>query len=282
MSSYILPLPILLILFVATCFAAEPALPGGVLYWIKTDVSEPLRVAVSFDARTRAERNAAYAGRRLVEAEALAGQGRMDAGESAVLALRFGAYARAAYVSFDTLAVQDAVTTARLRAEFLAALTVHETIMRGMMRDASVWSDVLMPVAKALAIELHASEESDLYDASAHASATQIAEVSGAAVRAVRAAETVLRDAARQVEISGKGTGSIESAFVKNAEDLLAFSRREQDKAARRADEGDMSVAYVAHVSALNAASQAERFARAAYAIALGRDRTALRTTTAQ
>lgn len=280
MSSYLLPLPILLILFVAACYAAEPALPGGVLYFVKTDVSEPARVAISFDARTRAERNAAYAGRRLVEAEARAGQGRMGAGEGASLALRFSAYARAAYSSFDALAVQDAVTTARLRAEFMAMFTVHEAIVRSMMRDSSAWGEELAPVAKALAIELHASEEPDLYDAGAHASAAQVADVSGATMRAVRTAETVLRDAARQVEISGTGTGSIEAAFVKNAEDLLAFARRERDTAMRRADEGDTSVAYAGYVLALNAASQAERFARAAYAIAVGRDRAPLRNGT--
>lgn len=278
MDSRFLPLlPILLILFVAACFAAEPVLPGNALYWFKTSVSEPVRVAVSFDARPRAQRTAAYALRRLAEAEALAGRGHMDTAESASLAHRFSAYAHEAYVSFDALAVQDAVTTARLRAEFRAALIVHDAIMQRMMRDSSAWRDALTPVAQAVADELRATEESDLYDAGAHANAAHLSDASGAVMRASRAAETALRDAARQVEISGKGTGSIETAFVKNAEDLLAFVRREHDTAMRHADEGDTSIAYAGYISALNAASQAERFARAAYAVAIGRDRAALR-----
>lgn len=278
MRSYLLLLPIVLILFVAACYAAEPALPGGVLYWIKTNVSEPTRIAVSYDARTRAERHALFAQRRLAEAEARVGRGESDEMESAALARRFTAYARASYDSFDALAVQDDVAAARLHAEFIAGLVVHDAIIGSMMRASPAWRTQLSLVAEALTAQLHAHEDPDLYEAGAHASAAAMADAAAAQMRAQRAAEATARDAARQVEISGKGTGSIEVAFVKNAEDLLVFSRSERDRAVRRTADDDVRDAYVAYVTALNAASQAERFARAAYAIALGRDRAALRT----
>jgi len=59
-------------------FASEESLPNNFLYPIKTDVIEPLREALTFSAKGKALYQSNLATKRLVEAETLIDQGKLD------------------------------------------------------------------------------------------------------------------------------------------------------------------------------------------------------------
>ena len=80
-----MPIAILLAVFVSigTSFAAQGALPGDMLYPVKTEVNENIRTAFTFGADAKANLQADLLEERLEEAQALHAQGRLT-GDTAV------------------------------------------------------------------------------------------------------------------------------------------------------------------------------------------------------
>ncbi|OGC86670.1 hypothetical protein A3D70_01400 [Candidatus Adlerbacteria bacterium RIFCSPHIGHO2_02_FULL_54_18] len=72
------PLVLLLVMGIGTVSAAQGALPGDLLYGVKISVNEQVEVALARTPTAKAQTEARLAVRRVAEAEALAGQGRLD------------------------------------------------------------------------------------------------------------------------------------------------------------------------------------------------------------
>lgn len=79
--AYYIIIPLIIILSGGSlAFASEESLPNNFLYPIKTNVIEPLRDALTFSARGKALYQSSLATKRLVEAETLIDQGKLDQG----------------------------------------------------------------------------------------------------------------------------------------------------------------------------------------------------------
>jgi len=97
-----------IVLFVGggSAYAAQGALPGDLLYSIKTGVNEPIEGALAFSAPAKAKWHADVAVTRLAEAEALAQKGTLTASTSAELAANFSEHANAvAAITGDASAI---------------------------------------------------------------------------------------------------------------------------------------------------------------------------------
>jgi len=76
---YFVILPLILILTGGgVVFASEDSLPDSILYPIKVNVVEPIKGALTFLPEAKAEYESSLATKRLVEAETLANQGKLD------------------------------------------------------------------------------------------------------------------------------------------------------------------------------------------------------------
>lgn len=69
---------ILVVLGAGTVTAANRAMPGQLLYSVKTQINEPARSLLIFDADTKAAYEAGLAAKRADEAEALQNSGKLD------------------------------------------------------------------------------------------------------------------------------------------------------------------------------------------------------------
>lgn len=59
-------------------FASESSLPNSILYPVKTGVVEPIRGILKFSPRNKAQYESSLATKRMIEAETLAGEGKLD------------------------------------------------------------------------------------------------------------------------------------------------------------------------------------------------------------
>lgn len=110
-------------------FAAENALPGDVLYNVKTGVNEPLRVALATDAEAKAEVQMEIAERRIEEATYLSAEGRLDDSTQDELAASFKSYAAAVSESIEATASEDTAASLELAARFENRLIAHESVL---------------------------------------------------------------------------------------------------------------------------------------------------------
>jgi hypothetical protein len=111
-------------------YAAESALPGGLLYAVKTRINEPLAQVLATTPESKASVLLAQAAERLAEAEQLAARGSLT--EDARVTIAQGLDARVS--QFDTqvavLATQDAGTeAASARSDLEATLSAHEDVL---------------------------------------------------------------------------------------------------------------------------------------------------------
>ncbi len=102
-----------LVLIISTgsgaAFAAERALPGDILYPIKTQVSEPVAVALAVSTEDQARVHATLAVRRATEAAALAQKGTLSDAQAETLAAQVDANSVASSKAADTLAAEGKV-----------------------------------------------------------------------------------------------------------------------------------------------------------------------------
>jgi len=86
----------LLVVSTGTTYAAEGSLPGGVLYPVKTNVIEPLTVALAPTVAAKAEANATIATTRVQEAQTLAADGTLTPAVAAEISTNYNEHATAA------------------------------------------------------------------------------------------------------------------------------------------------------------------------------------------
>lgn len=121
---------------ISSAAAAEGAVPGDLLYPIKTAVNESAREALTFTASARAEVSAWKAERRLEEARVLALRGGLTEDRKARLEANFARHAEQVEARIDSLGAEDPVRAAHLATRFETSLTAHETILASLDVDA--------------------------------------------------------------------------------------------------------------------------------------------------
>jgi hypothetical protein len=113
----------------STAYAAESAVPGDLLYGVKTSVNEPVALALSVSAQSKAQTHAAIAEERLAEAQALASKGALTATTSARLADSFSANAADASDLIARIAPRDPASAAALHTAFSSAVATHASAL---------------------------------------------------------------------------------------------------------------------------------------------------------
>lgn len=98
MSRFAVPSIAVLLICAGTAYAAEGALPGDLLYPIKTNINEPVEVALAVTPQAKAEVEVRLAERRVAEAQTLALRGTLDATTTQELQDNFDTHAAEAIV----------------------------------------------------------------------------------------------------------------------------------------------------------------------------------------
>ena len=107
-------------------FAAESAVPGDILYGVKTTMNENVRGALALGEQANADWHVQLAERRLKEAEQLSARGSLTSDVAADLAARFGANADVALKTAADLASKgDKDGADEIAAELSTALREH-------------------------------------------------------------------------------------------------------------------------------------------------------------
>ncbi|MEK7509681.1 MAG: DUF5667 domain-containing protein [Patescibacteria group bacterium] len=113
-------------------YAAESALPGDVLYAVKTKVNEPVKVALASSAEAKAEVQMTLAERRIEEATTLAAEGRLDEAVQESLAVAFVSHAEAVAEEIEKVEaedVEDIAAPVALSTRFETRLAAREEIL---------------------------------------------------------------------------------------------------------------------------------------------------------
>ncbi len=109
--------------------AAEGAVPGDLLYPVKTAVTERARLALALDLTARAEVEAWQAERRLEEARTLAKRGTLTDVRKTRLEEAFTRHAASVEERVARIALEDPARAAHLATRFETSLTTHETLL---------------------------------------------------------------------------------------------------------------------------------------------------------
>lgn len=119
-------------------YAAEGAIPGDILYPVKIHVNENVESAFAVSSESEAELEAEFAERRLVEAEVLRAESRLDEKTKAELRAQFNAHTRDMEVDLRELADDDSERAEEISSDFEATLTEHVDTLKifGHMIDA--------------------------------------------------------------------------------------------------------------------------------------------------
>lgn len=110
-------------------YAAEGALPGDVLYGVKTNINEAAKVALAGSAEAKAEVQIELAERRIEEATILASEGRLDEETENQLAVAFEAHAAAVAENMAEADKEDDSASTELASRFETRLLAHENIL---------------------------------------------------------------------------------------------------------------------------------------------------------
>lgn len=132
-----LAIALILALSGALSAAAQTALPGQILYPIKTGVNEPIRLALAGSLQSKAQLHAEFAQTRLEEAETLASQSKLSAQVSAALAQNFQSQASSTSVFIDRLkASGDLNDAAEISSSFESSIRAHEVILQQLQSES--------------------------------------------------------------------------------------------------------------------------------------------------
>lgn len=142
-----------------TAFASQGALPGQPLYAIKTNVVEPVKVALASSPAAKAAVHAQIAAERVAEAETLAQKGTLDATTSAELAANFESHAESAVMLADAASSTDPAAAVQVRAQLAADSSVGSAVLVALADHESDRSHVDAFAARMLAVNLGTSEE---------------------------------------------------------------------------------------------------------------------------
>ena len=110
-------------------YAAQQALPGDLLYPIKTNVDEPIQGALALSASAKTEWAMAVAGDRIEEAATLAAEGRLDPSTQAALQQNFQEHAAIAENNIAQEASTSPETGAETATRFGAQLSEYQRVL---------------------------------------------------------------------------------------------------------------------------------------------------------
>lgn len=116
--------------------AAEHALPGDTLYPVKIHVTEPLRMSLHFTALARATYEAEIIERRLLEAEQLVAENRLDAETAAQISVQVERRSKNARQNIAALRLRGETSGAdNVDADLAASFVAHKTMLRSSARS---------------------------------------------------------------------------------------------------------------------------------------------------
>ncbi len=109
--------------------AAEQSLPGDALYPIKISLNESVRGGLSLSSEAKANYEVTKAEKRLVEAEELAAEGKLDTEAQAQIEANFDRFAERVAARIEEVKKDDPEAAAGIAARFETALSAHEAIL---------------------------------------------------------------------------------------------------------------------------------------------------------
>ncbi len=187
---FIKPMPILASLVLAAVlgggvsFAAENSLPGDALYPVKLYLNEEVRAVLATSVEAKAGWEARRAERRLEEAEKLAADGRLEAGQQARIEKNFERHAEKTQASIAKLEAEaDVRAAAELSSRLETSLEAHSRILDRLSVKSSL--------AKAVAVKAKARAEQAM-----KARLSAESKITGGAGKALEAAAAVSAGAA--------------------------------------------------------------------------------------
>jgi hypothetical protein len=118
----------------STAYAAQGALPGQPLYALKTQVLEPVKLALAAGPAAKAAVHVEIAQARVAEAENLAQQGTLTATTSTELADNFESHAQSALALADEVSGDDPAAAVQIKAQLSANATVGSAVLAALGR----------------------------------------------------------------------------------------------------------------------------------------------------
>ena len=112
--------------------AAGGALPGDLLYPVKINVNESVKIALASTPASRAQVHAELADARVEEAQALAAQGRLDTAATAKLSDNFDEHAKHAQDLVQSIAESDPGSAVEITTELDSALAANGAVLRSL------------------------------------------------------------------------------------------------------------------------------------------------------
>ena len=204
-------------------YAAEGALPGGVLYPIKVGINEEVVAALTFNSESKANWNARIAERRLEEAEELAAGGGLSADARAKIEANFDKHAervQARIVRFET--EKNLKAASDIGSNFETSLRAHENILNRIAENKTETEAEVKQILKKVKTKIKESE-AERNRVEAKVEARTNGEFKAAAAGKMGAAENKITEARGFI---GKNGGSVntETAGKADAELKLAES----------------------------------------------------------
>ena len=155
-------------------FAAEHALPGDVLYAIKTRINEPIKGALALSASAKTQWATSVAGERIQEATTLAAQGRLDDATQGSLQKNFQEHAAIAENNIENEAKTSPQVGAEAATRFEAQLSEYQRVLTNValtkhVKVAALASSVETQDARIAQIRSSAQDEVALATSSGNA-----------------------------------------------------------------------------------------------------------------
>ncbi|RJQ33916.1 hypothetical protein C4556_03635 [Candidatus Parcubacteria bacterium] len=143
-----------------TSYAAADALPGDILYTIKTRVNEPITSALALSPEAKASVSATLAVRRLEEAEVLASEGRLSSAVSVEIESKFEEHIEAfeAKTTVLTEKDEDIKTVADVQSDLEASLKVHASVLADLSAALPEAEAELSPIQRKVALRVQKVE----------------------------------------------------------------------------------------------------------------------------
>ena len=129
---------------------AEKALPGDMLYAVKTEVTEELRASLKFSPYAKVEWETALLERRIDEARLLASEGKLTAEVEAGVAQAVKEHADAAVSKIAMMRETDADSAAIAEIAFASALSVQSDVLDGDIEGTEETGYTIVALAEAL------------------------------------------------------------------------------------------------------------------------------------
>ncbi|MDO8564375.1 MAG: DUF5667 domain-containing protein [bacterium] len=272
LSIALLPLLIVLVAGTGTAIAAENAVPGDLLYPVKTSVTERVFDALAFGNTAQAMRAAQKAERRLQEAETLAAKGRLDSGNLESLLTRFEEHTQTFEDRITRTTENAGETLLKVRLRFEAALAAHglvlEKIGPRVSPEVQKGISVLELTVKGKSVVVEGATSVDiLSDASTVMQSSAPKQAGITAQEAVKASPEMARlqkkraqlqkqiaETARKLDPISPETSAFSKDLKSTAHTLLSDATRAVDQAAVEEQVGDFEEAYtILHTGAREA-----------------------------